>query len=73
MTATQTKRQELVPIEGMRVTEGLLDTLIEISRERAEIVEAMKEALVRGDEDEALERARELMGLPRKRPTDSRS
>jgi hypothetical protein len=37
--------------------------------QRAKILDAMKEALVRGDEDEALERARELTGLTSKRPT----
>jgi hypothetical protein len=45
---------------------GLVDVLIEIRQERARILEAMKEALVRGDETEALEHARELTGLPRK-------
>jgi len=52
---------------------GLIDALMEIGKERANILEAMKAALLRGDEDEALERARDLMGLPRKRPKDSRS
>lgn len=45
---------------------GLVDVLIEIGQERARILEAMKETLVRGDEAEALEHARGLTGLPRK-------
>ena len=52
---------------------SLLDALLEIGQERAKILVAMKEALLRGDDDEALERARELAGLPTKRPTNSRS
>jgi hypothetical protein len=50
---------------------GVLDAVIEIGQQRARIVEAMKEALLRGDDAEALERARELTGLPSKRSTDS--
>jgi hypothetical protein len=46
---------------------GLLDALMEIGQERQKILVAMKEALLRGDDDEALERARELTGLPTKR------
>jgi hypothetical protein len=45
---------------------GVVDVLIEIGQERARILAAMKEALVRGDDAEALEHARELTGLPRK-------
>jgi len=67
MTASRTNRQDLVPIDDCTV-----DALIEIGRQRAQILEAMKEALGRGDEDEALERARELMGLPSKRPNRTR-
>jgi hypothetical protein len=47
---------------------GVVDVLIEIGQERARILEAMKDALVRGDETQALEYARELTGLPTKRP-----
>ena len=47
---------------------GLVDVLIEIGQKRARILEAMKEALVRGDNAEALEYARELAGLPKKNP-----
>jgi hypothetical protein len=45
---------------------GVVDVLIEIGQERARILEAMKEALVRGDDSEALELARDLTDLPRK-------
>jgi hypothetical protein len=44
---------------------GLVDALLEIGRERQRIMEAMKAALLRGDDDTALEHARELTGLPR--------
>jgi hypothetical protein len=44
----------------------LVDVILEIGRERQRIVEAMKVALLRGDDPEALECARELTGLPRK-------
>ena len=43
---------------------GLIDVLIEISQKRARILEAMRDALLRDDDAEALERARELTGLP---------
>ena len=46
---------------------GLVDVLIEIGQERARILDAMKEALVRGDDAKALEYARELAGLRTKR------
>jgi hypothetical protein len=46
--------------------DGVIDAVAEIARERTKILESMKEALLRGDDDEALERARELTGLPRK-------
>jgi len=45
---------------------GLVDVILEIGRERQRIMEAMKVALLRGDDPEALECARELTGLPRK-------
>jgi hypothetical protein len=44
---------------------GLVDAILEIGRERQRIMEAMKAALLRGDDDAALEHARELTGLPR--------
>lgn len=48
---------------------GLIDVLLEIGRERQRIMEAMKAALLRGDDDATLEHARELTGLPsRKSP-----
>jgi hypothetical protein len=47
---------------------ALISALMEIGRERQRILESMRAALLRGDEDEALERARELTGLPAKRP-----
>jgi len=53
-------------------TAGLVDALIDIGRERARILEAMKAALLSGDDAEALERARELTGLPsQKSPVSS--
>jgi hypothetical protein len=64
---TAKKRKELVPVEGMRVTDGLIDAVVQIGQERAKILEAMKEALVCGDEHEALERARGLTGVPSNR------
>jgi hypothetical protein len=48
------------------VSAGLVDALIEIGTERQRVLGAMKEALIRGDDGEALERARELTGLPPK-------
>jgi hypothetical protein len=70
MKAKQTDGQEQVP--GSETSGALIDAVMEISRERAKILLAMKEALLRGDEDEALERARELTGLPSKRTIGSR-
>jgi uncharacterized membrane-anchored protein len=68
MTATQKRRLEIVPVEDFQpsVNAGLLDSVVEIGRERAKILGAMKEALLRGDDAEALECARELTGLARK-------
>jgi hypothetical protein len=57
----------------LSVDGGVLDAVIEIGQQREKILVAMREALVRGDDDEALERARELTGLPSKRRTNSRS
>jgi hypothetical protein len=69
MTATRRNRQDLVPVEHaqLKVDDEMVDVLIEIGQKRAKILEAMKEALVLGDDEEALERARELTGLPSKR------
>lgn len=53
--------------------DGVMDAITEIARERTKILESMKAALLRGDDDEALERARELTGLPTKRTTNSGS
>lgn len=50
---------------------GLLDAIAEVASERKRILEAMKAALLRGDDAEALEKARELTGLPMKRTTIS--
>jgi len=60
MKAKQTNRREHAP-------GGLVDVIMEIGQVRAKILAAMKAALVRGDEEEALERARELTGLPSKK------
>jgi hypothetical protein len=46
---------------------GLVDALIDIGRERQRIMEAMKAALLRGDDVVALEHARQLTGLSTKR------
>jgi hypothetical protein len=59
-------RRTQLPNEQTHVSEGLIDALMEIGQKRAEILEAMKQALLRGDDGEALERARELTGLPSK-------
>lgn len=47
--------------------DGVIDAIIKIARERTEILESMRAALLRGDDAEALERARELTGLPPKK------
>jgi hypothetical protein len=66
---------EFLNTTGQRVNNlsGLIDVVRDISRERTEILAFMKAALQRGDDDEALERARELTGLPTKRETTPRS
>jgi hypothetical protein len=43
---------------------GLVDALIDIGRERQRIMEAMKAALLRGEDVAAREHARELTDLP---------
>jgi hypothetical protein len=80
MKATRTKQQALVPLKDFLDQEAarldpaaLLDAVVEIGQERAAVLVAMKQALLRGDDEEALERARELTGLPSKRSAGSRS
>lgn len=51
--------------------DGLLDAIAEVASERTRILKSMRAALLRGDDAEALERARELTGLPPKRATIS--
>jgi hypothetical protein len=48
---------------------GLVDVLLTIGRERQRLMESLRDALLRGDEAEALERARELTGIPTKAST----
>ena len=64
---TKTVKSETFKSDGVSVAGGLIDTVIEIGQERARIMEAMRAALLRGDDAEALERARELTGLPLKK------
>lgn len=66
MNTEQTKGRKASP-------GGVVDVLMEMGQERAKILTAMKAALLRGDEEAALELARELTGLPAKNPTTSRS
>jgi hypothetical protein len=66
MTVARTKRREFVSVKQPSGDySGLIDAVIEIGMQRRKIVVAMKEALLRGDDREALELARELTGLPR--------
>jgi hypothetical protein len=71
--AQQKKRQpvpgEVEPEVDFREASypGLVDAIISIGKERQKILSAMKQALLRGDDEEALERAREMTGLPTKR------
>jgi hypothetical protein len=51
----------------IRVTPGLVDAVIEISKQRARTMGEMKNALEAGDDETALEKARELTGLPSKK------
>ena len=57
--------------DGIAFREGLLEALLEIGRERQAIMDKMREALLRGDDRGALERARELTGLPSTKLTAS--
>ena len=50
---------------------GLVDVIIQIGRERQRIVESLRDALLRGDDADALEYAGELTGLPTRRSTES--
>lgn len=61
--AAQMDPREDAPELRLNVTQGLLDVVMDIGRERAKIEMAMRAALLRGDERDALERARELTGL----------
>lgn len=74
MTKKRTGLQKPTPPSGRRDVEpseldpaGLYDAICEIGSERRKILLALREALLSGDNDEALERARELTGLPSKR------
>jgi hypothetical protein len=55
---TKMGKNEVSKSGGFSVAGGLIDTVIEIGQERARIMEAMRAALLRGDDAEALERAR---------------
>jgi hypothetical protein len=46
---------------------GVLDAVLDVSRRQAKIIEEMRAALDRGDNEEALNRARELTGVRSKR------
>jgi hypothetical protein len=67
ISMTKTGKSEVSKSGGVSVAGGLIDTVIEISQERARIMEATRAALLRGDGAEALERARELTGVPLKK------
>ena len=66
---TKTGKSAVSKSGGVSVAGGLVDTVIEIGQQRARIMEAMRAALLRGDYAEALERARELTGVPSKQST----
>jgi hypothetical protein len=55
--------------KGASTSSGLVDALLTIGCERQRFMESLREALLRGDDAEALERARELTGLPTKSST----
>jgi hypothetical protein len=46
---------------------GVLDAAVDVSRRQAKIIEEMRDALERGDEEEALKKAHELTGVPTNR------
>jgi len=54
-------------VPGKQATAGLVDAIIAIGRERQRLMESLRDALLNGDDAEALERAREPTGLPTKR------
>ncbi len=60
-------REKSSPVGEEIHNRHVADAVIEIARERTKILESMRAALLRGDDGEALERARELTGLPTKR------
>lgn len=51
---------------------GILDAVMDVSRKQAQIISEMRTALENGNDDRALEKARELVGLPSKPSRDSR-
>jgi hypothetical protein len=53
--------------KGANASSGLVDVLLKIGRERQHLMESLREAPLRDDDAEALERARELTGLSTKR------
>lgn len=53
---------DFVPVNGQ--SNGLVDVLMQIGRERQQRMESLRDGLLRGDDTEALEHARELTGLP---------
>lgn len=59
---------EWLPIDqlkerGLPVTEGLIDAVMKIAGERTAIQRKMKEALLQGDDERALQFARQLVGI----------
>ena len=67
MTAMRTKRPAAFSVRqaGGGDNAALIDAVLEMGMQRRKIEVAMKEALLRGDDREALELARELTGIPR--------
>jgi hypothetical protein len=55
------------PADEEASASGLVDLIVQIGRERQRIVESLRDSLLNGDDAEALERARELTGLPTNR------
>jgi len=66
---TKTGKSAVSKSGEVSVAGGLVDTIIELGQQRARIMEAMRAALLRGDDAEALERARELTGVASKQST----
>jgi hypothetical protein len=44
-------------------SEGMIDTVISVSKQQAETLSAMRDALEHGDNEQALEEAKSLAGL----------